>query len=64
MFIGVVAAAVTARLLQAVLFGVSPYDPVVFMSAPLLMFAIAAAAALVPTRRAVRVSPLSVLRSE
>ncbi len=64
LFIGVAVAAATARLLQAVLFGVSPYDPVAFIGAPLLMLAIAAAAAFMPTRRAMRVNPMSVLRSE
>ena len=64
LFIGVAAAAGTARLLQAVLFGVSPYDPVAFVAAPLLMLTIAAAAAFVPIRRAMRVNPMSVLRAE
>lgn len=64
MSIGFLAATVTVRLLQSILFGVSPYDPVVFMSAALFMLAVATVAALVPTRRAMRVNPLSVLRSE
>jgi ABC-type antimicrobial peptide transport system permease subunit len=62
--LGVAAAAGTARLLQAVLFGVSPYDPVAFVAAPFLMLAIAAGAAIVPIRRAMRVNPMSVLRAE
>ena len=64
MSIGVAVAAATARLLHSVLFGVSPYDPLAFIVAPLLMLAIAAAAAFVPTRRAMRVNPMSVLRAE
>ena len=62
--IGVAVAAAAARLLHSALFGVSPYDPVAFIGAPLLMLAIAAAAALLPTRRAMRINPMSVLRSE
>jgi ABC-type antimicrobial peptide transport system permease subunit len=62
--VGVVVAAILVRLLQSVLFGVSPYDPVAFVAAPLLMLSIAAAAASLPTRRAIRVDPMSVLRSE
>jgi predicted permease len=62
--IGIVGAAATARVFQSVLFGVSPYDPVAFVAAPALMVAIAAAAAFVPTRQAMRVDPISVLRSE
>jgi predicted permease len=64
MFIGMAIAAAAARLLQSVLFGVSPYDPVAFIGAPLLLLAIAATAAFVPTRRAMQVNPMSVLRSE
>ena len=44
--------------------GLSPKKLIVFIGAPLLMLTIAAAAAFVPTRRAVRVNPMSVLRSE
>ncbi len=64
MSIGMLVAAATARLLQSVLFGVSPYDPVAFIGAPVLMLAIAAAAAFVPTRRAMRIDPVSALRAE
>ena len=62
--IGLAAAAAAARLLQAALFGVSPYDPLAFIGAPLLMLAVAGAAAFLPTRRASRVDPVAVLRSE
>jgi ABC-type antimicrobial peptide transport system permease subunit len=62
--LGIAGAAVTARVFQAVLFGVSPYDPIAFVAAPALMLAIAAAAALIPTRQATRVDPISVLRAE
>ncbi len=64
MVIGVAVAAITARLLQAALFGVSPHDPLAFIGAPLLMLTIAAAAALIPTRRAMQGNPMSVLRAE
>jgi ABC-type lipoprotein release transport system permease subunit len=43
---------------------ISPYDSVAFIGAPLLMLAIVAAAAFVPTRRAMQVNPMFVLRSE
>lgn len=62
--LGVGGAAAIARVFQSVLFGVSPYDPIAFLAAPALMLAIAAAAAFVPTRQAMRVDPISVLRSE
>jgi putative ABC transport system permease protein len=62
MSLGIAGAAAGARILQSVLFGVSPYDPIAFIGAPLIMLAIAATAALVPTRLAMRVNPMSVLR--
>jgi predicted permease len=62
--IGIAVAPVLVRVLRAVLFGVSPYDPVAFIAAPLLMLTIAAAAASMPIRRASRVDPVSILRSE
>ena len=58
MFIGVAVAAPTVRLLQSVLFGVSPCDPLAFIGARLLILAIAAAAGVAPTRRVLRVNPL------
>jgi predicted permease len=64
LLVGLAVAAASVRVLHAVLFGVSPYDPVAFVGAPLLLLAIAAAAAIVPTRRAMRIDPVSVLRSE
>ena len=64
MCIGIAVAAGAARLLQSVLFGVSPFDPIAFIGAPALMLVIAAAAAFLPTRRAMQVDPMSVLRSE
>jgi predicted permease len=62
--VGITAAALVVRLLRSVLFGVSPYDPLAFVGPTLLMLAVAMAAAFVPTRRAVRVDPISVLRAE
>jgi predicted permease len=62
--LGIAVAAAAARLLQSVLFGVSPYDPLAFTISPLLILASAAVAALMPTRRAMHVNPMTVLRSE
>lgn len=62
--LGIAGAAVTARLLQAALFGVSPYDPLSFVGAPVLMLTIATVAAFVPIRRALQGNPMSVLRAE
>jgi predicted permease len=57
------AAAVT-RMLASFLYGVSPFDPLVFGAAPALLAAVAAAACLVPARRATRVAPMVALKAE
>jgi ABC-type antimicrobial peptide transport system permease subunit len=67
-FIGVAAgtlcAAAIARLLSALLFGLSPYDPLSFTAVPLILFSIAALASYLPARRVTRVNPLIALRYE
>jgi len=50
--------------LTKVLNGVMPFDPVVFVSAPIVLGAAALIASFVPARRAARVEPLKALRSE
>jgi predicted permease len=61
---GLMLAAGVARILQSVLFGVSTYDPVAFIGAPLVLITVAAAASMVPIRRAMRVDPMTALRYE
>ncbi len=63
MLVGIAGAAAASRLLERVLYGVSPLDAVAFLGAPLVLFGIAAAAALVPTRQAVKIDPMTILRS-
>jgi putative ABC transport system permease protein len=48
----------------ASLYDVSPADPVSFLAAALLLLLVASAACAVPARRAAKVDPASVLRSE
>ncbi len=61
---GLIAAAVLSRGLEALLFGVKPRDPLTFAVAPLLLVAVAFAAALVPALRASHVDPVTVLRQD
>ena len=51
-------------VLRATLYETSPLDPVVLAGAVSVLIAVAAAATYVPLRRALRVNPVDVLRSE
>ncbi len=62
--IGVAAAAVSGRLIESVLFGTRPLDPLVFAAAVAILAAIAILAAYVPARRATSVDPMVALRYE
>jgi predicted permease len=62
--IGMGGAAAASKILESVLFGVSRIDPIAFIGAPLVLLGVAAAASLVPTREAMRVDPLTILRYE
>ena len=52
------------RVMQSLLFGVSPTDPLVFGAVAVLLTATAAVAIYVPARRASRLDPLTMLRTE
>ncbi len=60
---GLVAAAAVSRLLRALLFGVSPFDPWTFVAVPLLLAGAVLVASWLPTRRAARVDPAESLRA-
>ena len=62
--IGLAGAFWTARLLQTLLLGISPRDPVIYAGVALLLAGIAAAANLAPARRAARIDPMTALRFE
>jgi predicted permease len=64
MAIGAVAALGMSRLLSSLLFGISATDPATFALAFSLLPLVALAASLSPARRATRLDPASVLRSE
>lgn len=61
---GLAAAAGAGKLLQAVLFGTVPWDPLVYGSALTLVVLMALVAAYVPARRASSVDPMVALRNE
>jgi putative ABC transport system permease protein len=60
--VGIAGAAVAARFLDTLLFGVTPADPLTFVTAVLLLGVTAAAAAFLPARRATRLDPLVILK--
>ncbi len=62
--LGLIAGLFAARLLDSLLFNVSQRDPLAFVVAPLVLLAAAAIACYVPARRAVKVDPVSALRSQ
>lgn len=61
---GLVGAAVLARSLSSVLYGVSAFDVVTFAAVPVLLAAVAVLASWLPARRVTRVPPHEALRSD
>jgi putative ABC transport system permease protein len=62
--VGLAAATALTRFLSALLFGVTPLDPVTFVLVPLALGAAALLASVVPALRAAAVDPAETLRAE
>ncbi len=62
--IGLAASLALTRLMQKMIFGIGPYDPVTFATVVLVLTLIAAGACYIPARRAMSVDPMNTLRSE
>jgi ABC-type antimicrobial peptide transport system permease subunit len=62
--IGVACAFGVARVLSAVLFGVTPRDPAVFLAAPIALAFVALAAVWVPALRVSSIDPVNALRHD
>ena len=61
--VGVLAGLALTKFLAALLYGITPTDPVTFVAAPVVLLSVAALASLMPARRAARVDPAETLRS-
>jgi putative ABC transport system permease protein len=62
--LGVAAALAGGRLIETVLYNVSPRDPIVIGAVTVLLSVVALAACWLPARRAARLSPLEALRTD
>jgi len=61
--LGTVASTVGARLLAALLFGISPWDLSVYVTMVVTLVAVALASGYLPARRASRIDPIRALRN-
>jgi predicted permease len=61
---GLIAALFATRWLGALLYDVSPTDPVTFLAVPLLFVMVAMLASYAPARRATRIDPVRALKAE
>ena len=64
LLVGVPLALFTGRLLDSLLFGLTPTDPATLIVAAATMLAVVMLAGAVPARRAARIDPLSAIRTE
>jgi ABC-type antimicrobial peptide transport system permease subunit len=62
--VGLCAAAALVRLMQTLLFGIRPLDPVTFTAVPVALVAAAALASYLPARRSTAVDPVEALRAD
>jgi ABC-type antimicrobial peptide transport system permease subunit len=62
--VGIMAVAVSSRLIASLLYGVKPNDPAMMFAAVAVLALVCAAAAWLPARRASRLDPMVALREE
>jgi ABC-type antimicrobial peptide transport system permease subunit len=62
--IGLGAAAALTQWMRALLFGISPLDPLTYIAVPLVLGTASLAASYLPARRAASVDPVEALRAD
>jgi predicted permease len=62
--LGLVGALILSHLMASLLYGVSPIDPPTFVTVTVVLTAVALAASYIPALRAMRIDPLTALRSD
>lgn len=62
--VGLALAWLSTRLVEAMLYGIAPKDPMTFSTLPLLLLVVGVTASLVPALRATRIAPTEALREE
>jgi predicted permease len=62
--VGIAGALALSRVMRGLVFGIAPTDPVTYATLALLLLAVVAVASLIPARRATRLDPMEVLRTE
>jgi predicted permease len=62
--LGILAAFGLTRLIASFLFGVKPWDPIVFCTVPVILTAVALLAVWLPANRASKLDPMQALRAE
>src|SRR5262249_43095805 len=61
--VGLMAAAASTRILQGMLFGITPLDWLTFLGASIVLLTLSMIATYIPARSATRISPLLAMRS-
>ena len=62
--VGLAAALAGSRLIESLLYGVSPRDPELFAATACILLVVALLACWLPARRAARLSPIEALRMD